>query len=1120
MQCPRCHHENHPQAAICHGCAVPLGLTCSNCGGHLLPTAKFCSQCGHPATVAGAAQGRFGSPELYIPKYLVEKILTSRSALEGERKQVTVLFADMKGSMELLADRDPEEARKILDPVLMRMMEAVHRYEGTVNQVMGDGIMALFGAPLAHEDHAVRACYAAFRMQEVIARYGEEIQRHGDPPVQIRVGLNSGEVVVRSIGSDLHMDYTAVGQTTHLAGRMEQIARPGSILLTRETLRLVEGYVNVKPLGSVPVKGHEALVEVHELTGVGLAHSRLQASSVRGLTRFVGRHDELNYLRQVVEQVQGRQGQAVAVVGEAGVGKSRLFWEFTHSHLTQGWRIIESASISYGKVASYFPVIELLKRYFQIEIGDGPRRIREKVTDMVLSLDRSLEPSLSALFSLLDVPAEDPLWEQLDPQQRRQRTLDGVKRLLFRESEVQPVLLVFEDLNWIDAETQTLLDSLVNGLPGSRILLLVSYRPEFRHGWGHEPHYSQVRLSPLEPDTAEELLQALLGLDPSLDPVRTLLIARTEGNPLFLEESVRTLVEIHALEGTRGAYRLVKSVETIRVPPTVQAILATRIDRLPATEKQLLQAAAVIGKDIPFDLLRVIADVSEDELFRGLARLQAAELVYESRLFPDREYTFKHALTHEVAYASMLLDRRVSLHAQIVEAVETLYRDRLNEHVERLAHHSAEGRMWDKAFSYLRHAGVKAFSRAANREAVTCFDRALQVLSRLPSTRERSEQAIDLRFDLRSALLPLAEFSRILDYLREAEALTTELGDQRRAGLISVYMTGHYYLLGDYEHAIQFGDRALSAAVALDDFNLAVAANAYQGQVYYVRGDFQRAAMLFRRNLDALVGDRIYERCGLPQLPSVHSRTCLGWCLAELGDFPEAIATVQEALRIADTLDHPLNVTVACSGVGTVFLRQGEAETAIPFFERGLDLIQRWNVPLWFPRVAAGLGAAYVLVGRTADALPLLEQAMRRAESMHLAVGHSQLLAHLSEAHLHAGHITTAREVAGRALQLAREHHERGYEAWTLRLLGEISLRLDPVVPDAARHYFEEAILLARVLEMRPVIGRAQLGLARLEQQLERPGVRERFAAAAALFAELGMSRWQQESEQALARLP
>ena len=1054
-----------------------------------------------------------------MPKYLVNKILMSRASLEGERKQVTVLFADMKGSMELLADRDPEEARKVLDPVLERMMEAVHRYEGTVNQVMGDGIMALFGAPLAHEDHAVRACYAAFRMQEAITRYGEDIRRQGDPPVLIRVGLNSGEVVVRSIGSDLHMDYSAVGQTTHLAGRMEQISRPGSILLTLETFRLAEGYIHVKALGAVPVKGLGALVEVYELIGVGPARSRLQAAASRGLTRFVGRHDELSHLGQALERARGRQGQAVALVGEAGVGKSRLFWEFTHSHRTQGWRIIESASNSYGKASSYFPVIEMLKRYFEIEAGDGPRRIQEKVTGMVLSLDRSLEPSLSALLSLLDVPVEDPAWDQMDPPQRRQRTLDGVRGLLFREAEIQPVLLIFEDLNWIDDETQTLLDSLVDGLSDSRLLLLVSYRPEYRHRWGSHPHYSQLRLPPLGPDTAEELLHALLGADASLEPVKTLLIARTEGNPLFLEESVRTLVETRALEGARGAYRLVKSVETIRVPPTVQAILATRIDRLQPGEKQLLQAAAVIGKDIPFDLLRAVAGMPEEDLHRELARLRAGEFIFESRLFPDLEYTFKHALTHEVAYASLLQDRRVSLHALIVQAIESLHRDRLNEHIERLAHHSVEGRMWEKAFTYLRQAGAKALGRAANREAAGYFDRALEILRRLPENRERAEQALDLRFDLRSALLPLAEFSRILGYLREAEALANNLGDKRRSGLLSVYMTGHYYLLGNYERALQFGDSALRAAADLDDFDLAVAANAYQGQVYYVRGDFENAITLFRRNVDALVGDRIHERCGLPQLPSVHSRTCLGWCLAELGNFEEARAITQDAMRIAESVDHPLNLTVACSGFGTVLLRQGDAVAAIPVFERALDLIQKWNMPLWFPRVAAGLGAAYILVGRTADSLSMLERATRRAESMHLAVGHSQLLSHLGEACLRAGQVIPARELASQALGFARSRHERGYEAWALLLLGAITLRLDPLEPDLARRYLEDARELAGSLGMRPLAGRATLGLGHLERQLGLRSAGEHFRSAAARFRELEMTRWAEESEQALADL-
>jgi len=1091
---------------------------CAACHTRLSVGARFCPHCGHPVAVANRSRSRLGSPESYMPKYLASQILILRASLEGERKQVTVLFADMKGSMELLVDRDPEEARKLLDPVLERMIEAVHRYEGTVNQVMGDGIMALFGAPLAHEDHAVRACYAAVRMQQEIARYGEEIQRSGDPPVQIRVGLNSGDVVVRTIGSDLQMDYTAVGQTTHLAGRMEQIARPGSILLTRETLRLAEGYVHVKSLGEVPVRGLGVPVETYELTGVGAAQTRLQAAVSRGLTRFVGRRAELDYLDEALEQTRGRRGRVVAAVGEAGVGKSRLFWEVTHSHRTQGWRVIESASISHGKASPYAPVIEMLKAYFQIELGDEPRRIREKVTGMAMSLDRVLEPFVPALLSLLDVDVDDPSWQQMEPPQRRQRTLEAVKSLLLRESEVQPVLLVYEDLNWIDDETQTLLDSLVADLPGARILLLVSFRPEYEVRWEKHAHYSQIRVRPLPPATAEELLQTLLGPDTDLEPLKQLLIARTEGNPLFLEESVRTLVESGFLKGSRGSYHLTRNVDTVQVPATVQAILATRIDRLPPVEKQLLQAAAVIGKNIPSDLLRFIASMPEDDFRHALAGLQSAELMYESRLFPDPEYTFKHALTHEVASASLLQERRVKIHAEIVQAVETLYRDRLGEHIERLAHHSVAGRMWSHAFGYLKQAGAKALSRAANREAVTCFKSALDVLEKLPDTDQRMEQAIDLRFDLRSALLPLAEFSRILTYLREAEALAKGLGDARRAALLSVYMTGHSYLLGDYEQAVAFGDRALKTAAALDDFALTVAASAYQGQVHYVRGEFRRAVSLFRRNVEVLVGDRERERCGLPQLPAVHSRACLGWCLAELGEFEEALTAAREAMRIAEAIDHPLNMIVACSGLGSVQLALGNGSAALPLFERGLELVRRWNVPLWFPRLATGLGAAYILVGRPAEALSVLEEGEKKAEAMRLAVGHPQLLRCLSEAHLQKSERAMAMAMGSRALTLARSRQERGSEAWALLTLGDLASRLDPLDPIAVRRNYEEAIDLASALGMRPIVGRATLGLSYLERRLGLDSGHARFNSATALLRELGMARWAEGGEEGLSR--
>ena len=660
----------------------------------------------HPTAFPTSSQDR--APLAYTPSYLAEKILTSRSALEGERKQVTVLFADLKGSMELLADRDPEEARQLLDPVLQRMMEAVHRYEGTVNQVMGDGIMALFGAPLAHEDHAVRACYAALAMQDALRRYSEEVRRTHGVEVQIRVGLNSGEVVVRAIGNDLHMDYSAIGETTHLAARMEQLAPPGTIRLTAATLRLVEGFMRVNALGPVPVKGLTAPVEVFDLVGTSALRHRLQAAVARGLTRFVGRDTELAALGQALARAGAGHGQVVALVGEAGVGKSRLVYECIHSHQTQGWLVLESASVSYGKATPYFPVLDLLRRYAHVDERDDTRTMRAKVTGQLLTLDETLQDAIPPLLALLDALPDDSPFLRLDPPQRRQRTLAALKRVLLRESQVQPVLVVFEDLHWIDSETQALLDSLVESLPTARLLLLVNYRPEYQHSWGGKTFYTQLRLDPLPPASAAEVLQALLGDDARLTPLTRLLIARTEGNPFFLEESVRTLVETGLLVGAPGAYRLAQPLDTFHVPATVQAVLAARIDRLPPEEKRLLQTAAVIGTEVPMPLLQAIAELPEAAFHHGLAHLQAAEFLYETRLFPEHAYTFKHALTHEVAYGGLLQERRRVLHARIVEVLEALAGDRVTEQVERLAHHALRGELWDKALAYCRQAGEKS----------------------------------------------------------------------------------------------------------------------------------------------------------------------------------------------------------------------------------------------------------------------------------------------------------------------------------------------------------------------------------------------------------------------------
>jgi class 3 adenylate cyclase/tetratricopeptide (TPR) repeat protein len=1082
--------------------------------------AKFCLECGQPVGTQPATPSRLAAPETSIPPYLAEKILTSRSALEGERKQVTVLFADLKGSMELLAERDPEEARQLLDPVLDRMMAAVHQYEGTVNQVMGDGIMALFGAPIAHEDHAVRACYAALRMQEAVKQYATEVQRTHGVPIHMRIGLNAGEVVVRAIGNDLRMDYSAIGQTTHLAARMEQMAMPGAILITPAVLGLVEGFVQVQALGAMPVRGLRDPVEVYEVTGAGVVRSRLQAAAARGLTRFVGRQHELETLQQALTQAQAGHGQVVAMVGEAGVGKSRLLYEFGHSNHTQGWRVLESASVSYGKATPYFPVVDLLKRYCHVEERDDPRTIRAKVTGQLLTPDEALQATIPALLALLDaLPADSP-FQTLDPPQRRQRTLDGLKRVLLRESQVQPLLLVFEDLHWIDTETQALLDSLIESLPTARLLLLVNYRPEYQHGWGSKTYYTQLRLDPLPPVSAEEFLQALLGDDPSLAPLKPLLIARTEGNPFFLEESVRTLVETGVLVGQPGAYRLAKPIASLQVPATVQAVLAARIDRLPSEDKRLLQTAAVIGTEVPWPLLQAIADMPEVDLDRGLAHLQAAEFLYETRLFLEREYTFKHALTHEVAYSGLLQERRRMLHARIVETLEKIAGDRVVEEVERLAHHALRGEVWDKALAYFRQAGAKAAARSAYREAVGYFEQALVALQHLPEHQDTCEQAIDLRFSLRNALLPLGEHSRTFDHLRAAETLAAALHDERRLGQAYAYMAEYFRQTGDAARAVESGERALALSTALGDFALEVMATFFVGTAYRALGDYRRAVDCFRRNVVSLKGELVHERFGMTGLPSVMAQTMLVSCLADLGAFHEGATRGEEAVRMAEAGDHPFSLTQAYFALGSLYLRKGDLSKAIPVLERGLGVCQIANIQTWLPTVAATLGYAFTLADRVAEALPLLQQAAAQDPSRGMTAAYVRWVAYLSEAYLLTGRRDEATGLARSALAFARDLKAQGNEAYALWLLGEIHTHQAPLEVEVAEGAYRQALALADKLGMRPLVAHCHLGLGTLYATTgQREQARTELSTAIELYRAMDMTFWLPQTEAALARV-
>ena len=1129
MKCPRCQHENGPRAKFCQECAASLARTCSKCGNELPLTAKFCPECAHPAgsTIPCSAAAHFASPERYTPKHLAERILLSRAALEGERKQVTVLFADLKGSMELLADRDPEEARKLLDPVLERMMEAVHHYEGTVNQVMGDGIMALFGAPLAHEDHAVRACYAALRMQRRVNLYADEIQRTGGTPVQIRVGLNSGEVVVRAIGNDLHMDYTAVGQTIHLAARMEQMAKPGSTLVTGDTLRLAEGYVEVKPLGPVPVKGLETPTPVYELTGSVPTRSRFQASTARGLTRFVGRDRELQQLAQALERAAAGRGQAVAVVGEAGVGKSRLVWEFSRSHRTHGWLVLESGSVSYGKAAPYLPVIELLKTYFRIQERDHPRAIRERVVGKLLTLDRSLESLLTPLLALLDVPVDDKDWDALEPPQRRLQTLDAVKRLLLRESQVQPLLLIFEDLHWIDSETQALLDGLIDNLPTARVLFLANYRPEYRHGWGSKTYYLQLRIDPLPPESAEELLTALLGEDPALESLRRTLIGRTEGNPFFLEESVRTLVETQVLVGERGAYRMAKAPKAWQIPATAQAILAARIDRLPIEGKRLLHTASVIGKDVPFALLQEVADSSEDDLRRALMHLQAGEFLYEASIFPDLEYTFKHALTHEVAYGSVLLSRRRELHANVVAAIETLYPERLSEQIELLAHHAVRGELWEKAVSYLGQAGLKAAARSALADARSFMEQALEILNTLPETKSVLERAFELRLELRRVVALLGEGHRVVDVLRQAEHIAERLNDPERLGRVSAFLANALLLVGNLDEALHAGTRTLGSAERQSNLRLRILGTGFLAFIHRQRGDAERAVTLGKESLALLPTDWRHDSLGRTGPTSVYDLHHLVFSLAILGRFSEAAQYAREAIQAAESMDNPTAITWVYHAAGFSHLAKGEWGEARRCYERAIHVSRRESIVQALEAMVASLAISLARLGEAAEAADHVRESERLLDLL-AANGNVMTRASTYNALARACLLLGWAEEALRLGQLGMEcaasqrgHAPRPIEAAVaLHLLGDLATERGPLDGERAEKLYRTALPLAESCAMRPLVAHCQLGLGKLYRRMgKRDQAQEHLTTAIAMYREMDMRFWPEQAEAEMKEL-
>ncbi len=898
MNCCSCTREIPASAKFCPECGARSSASCAACGAELLAGAKFCAEC-------GAAQSPVANPRVerepltYTPKYLADKILTTRSALEGERKQVTVLFADVKGSTDLAAELDPEDWHGLLDRFFQILAEGVHRYEGTVNQYTGDGIMALFGAPIAHEDHAQRACFAALKLRDELARFADELRLQRGLDFATRIGIHSGEVVVGKIGDDLRMDYTAQGPVPNVAARLQEIAGANGTCVSAETARIVSGYFALRDLGKANLKGVPAPMQVFRLEGLGPLRSRLDVARVRGLSRFVGREAEMALLEAALARATAGRGQVLGVVAEAGTGKSRLCFEFAERCRARGVPVRVAQGVAHGKSVPLLPVLELYRSTFGIGVKDSERAAREKIAGRVVELDESLVASLPLLYDFLGVPdAQKPVTLPPGPE-RQTRLLALLRRLTIARGRTEPAVILFEDLHWVDPVTAGFVENLVDAAEGSRTLLLVNFRPEFGAEWMRRSCYQQLALTALPKSALLELLADLLGSDASLAGLAERIHARTEGNPFFAEEIVQSLVESGALAGSHGAYRLTRPSASLELPPSVQVVLASRIDRVGESAKAVLQAAAVIGREFGEALLRRVVECGTSDLDAGIRALRQGEFIHETTLYPEAEYAFKHPLTQEVAYASQLRERRARTHARVARALAEIHAGRLDENAVLLAQHwEAAGEPLEAA-RWRRRAAAWIATRDTG-ESLAQWKRVRELLAPLPESSETLE--------LRAAALAQIVFcgARVKRPAAELEAAFEEgMGLARRSGdsrAEVMLLLGHAILPGRIDLGAADSRNALAVAECAADASLQLAAGAYAANF----GRPSEALALTDRLIALASGD---VRCGTELLgnsPFLHLHSNRVTLLIALGRLREAEAARTRALELVEEHDDPM----------------------------------------------------------------------------------------------------------------------------------------------------------------------------------------------------------------------
>lgn len=1001
----------------------------------------------------------------------------------GERKHVTVVFADVRDSTALIDQLDPEEALQILGPVLKSLMDAVHHHEGFVNQTLGDGIMALFGAPIAREDHAVQACSAALAMRTAV----DELNRTTGRDIAIRIGMNSGEVVIHSIGNNLAMNYDAVGKSVHLAARLEEIARPGKIMLSAATHDLARGFVTVRPHGFANVKGVSEAVEVFELTAMRI-RTRWQVRSARGLSVLVGRQNELRSLRTALEDAAAGNGQSLTIIGAAGLGKSRLIHDFIRN-LSDEWTVLETACPSQRTSSSYYPISILIRAIFEIGADDNPEIVIDRVKDGINRLDRTLSAFLPSILSLLDISADDQDWKKLEPSEKRLRTTEAVRSLVLRLAQSKPLVILIEDLHWSDAETRIILQNLAAALNGTKIVLIATQRPE-----GAPPDRgTTLDLSPLDDATSHQLIDWLMGDDGSLVPIKRRILTQAQGNPLFMEELVQTLKETRFLDGHPGSYRVVKRPGRVEIPPTIHSVLAARIDLLDGFPKSLLQTSAVIGTEISVDLLSGMMDVTPAEISDELRTLEIADFIRKIRSATSADYAFKHELTREVVYSTMLLGLRRSLHAKAVKVIESRFPDRLDEHIDRLADHAFQAGLWEKAVPYQLRSCRRAIKRGANQDAVSICERGLETLSHLPASAAKIKAEIDFRLALVIALEPLGKHRQIADVLREASRLADPFGDPQRTAAVNCQLAVALWRLGEHSSAMAAAETARSIANQIRDSSLQFASLLIVGIVHHETGAFAASVDIHERCISLETPELDQKRAGWAAYPSVLLRTFMADSLIELGELDRAQTVAEDASRRAELLDHAYSRANINHVLGRLRTAQGRYAEALSLLRESWQTCLDLEMVQMYPIFAARMGEAYLAAGDVETALDILSVPERLDVPLaEHSFGWRYLFLAQGRALLAAGQLAEARATSERALALAEQRVEPPQQAYATHLLGEISRAQNSRDLNVTVAYFKRALKLAEECGMHALMEMCSQALDNLANQHGEPGLTRR----------------------------